>query len=184
MIRIGRFSPLLAGLLAAGMHEKVNRDAQVLADFSKRVADYVKLHQAARSEIHALKPTNSPETIKHYEREPAHRIREARRGAAPGNIFTPAISAEFRRLLAIATQGPEAERIRECLRHAEPLRTQPLEVNAGYPPGVPLQSTPPSLLANLPELPKEVEYRIVGRDLVVLDVEASLIVDFTGNAIV
>jgi hypothetical protein len=36
---------------------------------------------------------------------------------------------------------------------------------------------PPSLLLNLPELPKELEYRFVGRELVLRDSAANLIVD-------
>ena len=40
-----------------------------------------------------------------------------------------------------------------------------------------LQSTPPTLLSDLPKLPSELEYRIVGRELVLLDTAANLIVD-------
>jgi len=174
------FGPLLA---LAVDQEKVNPDAAVLEDFNKRVADYVKLHQAAHSRIHALKPTNSPEAIEKHEHALARAIREARSGVGPGNIFTPEISKEFRRLLGIARQGPEAQNIRESLRHAEPVRQQPLRVDSPYPAGVPLQSTPPSLLLNLPQLPPEVEYRIVGRDLILRDVEANLIVDFIPDII-
>jgi hypothetical protein len=78
-------------------------------------------------------------------------------------------------------QGPEAQRIRKSLEHAEPVQGQ-LRVNAPYP-SVPLQSTPPSLLLNLPPLPSEVDYRLVGRALVLRDVQANLIVDFVPNAI-
>ena len=36
---------------------------------------------------------------------------------------------------------------------------------------------PPSLLLNLPKLPKELEYRFVGRELILRDIAANLIVD-------
>jgi len=42
---------------------------------------------------------------------------------------------------------------------------------------LPLQSMPPSLLLNLPRLPKELEYRFVGRELVLREIPANLIVD-------
>jgi hypothetical protein len=58
-----------------------------------------------------------------------------------------------------------------------------LRVNARYPKELPLQSTPPSILLNLPKLPPELEYRIVGHDLVLLDVKAGLIVDYLPRAI-
>lgn len=169
--------------LAATAQETVNRESPVLKDFEKRVADYVKLHRLAMSEIHGLKPTASPEKIEQHEHLLAGRIRELRRDAARGSVFTPEISAEFGRLIAGTMQGPEARRIRESLSHAAPVRLRALRVNESYPSTAPLQSTPPSLLLNLPRLPPEVEYRVVGNDLVLRDVEANLIVDFITNAI-
>ena len=56
-----------------------------------------------------------------------------------------------------------------------------MQVNQRYPQGAPLQSTPPSLLLNLPPLPKELEYRIVDSTLVLRDEGANVIVDFVPN---
>jgi hypothetical protein len=161
----------------------VNPDAAAINDFNRRVADYVKLHKTAQSEIHRLKPTNSPAAIQEHEHRLAHRIREARRGVLQGNIFAPAIAAEFRRLIGIAMQGPEAARIRASLRSAAPVHIGPIHVNRTYPAELPLQSSPPSLLLNLPPLPPELDYRFVGRDLILRDTEANLVVDFIPNAI-
>jgi hypothetical protein len=69
----------------------------------------------------------------------------------------------------------------KSLEHAEPVEGQ-IKVNASYPP-VPLQSMPPSLLANLPRLPAGLDYRIVGRSLVLRDVQANLILDFIPKAL-
>jgi len=160
-----------------------DRDSLLVKDFNRRVADYVKLHKTAQSEIHRLKPTNSPEAIERYEHHLAHRIREARPAAVEGNIFTPAIAQEFRRLIGVTMQGPEAARIRESLQHAAPVHLRTIRVNRAYPDGLPLQSTPPSLLLNLPPLPPEVEYRLVGHTLVLRDADANLVVDFIANAI-
>jgi hypothetical protein len=130
-----------------------------------------------------LKPTNSPEAIEHYEHRLAHRIREMRSGDGQGEIFTPEISAESRRLIGITLQGPGGPRILKSLRDTQPPRLPVIRVNSMYPSGVPLQSTPPSLLLNLPPLPPEVEYRVIGHALVLRDVGANLIVDFIPNAI-
>lgn len=62
------------------------------------------------------------------------------------------------------------------MQHSEPVHLH-LRVNESYPANIPLQSTPPSLLLNLPMLPQEVEYRIEGRGLILLDVRANLVVD-------
>ena len=56
-----------------------------------------------------------------------------------------------------------------------------LAVNADYPAAAALSTVPPSVIFTLPVLRKEVEYRFVNRDLVLLDVEANLILDFPGS---
>jgi hypothetical protein len=58
-----------------------------------------------------------------------------------------------------------------------------LKVNARYPADAPLPTVPPNLLANLPQLPEDLEYRIIGRDLILRDVHANLIVDFARRII-
>ncbi|HKC55227.1 MAG TPA: hypothetical protein VKC35_03850 [Vicinamibacterales bacterium] len=58
-----------------------------------------------------------------------------------------------------------------------------LKVNAIYPPDTPLPTTPPQVLMNLPKLPEQLEYRIVGKNLIIRDVEANIIVDFVPNVI-
>lgn len=56
-------------------------------------------------------------------------------------------------------------------------------MNQEYPDNKPLQTMPPSLLLNLPQLPPEVESRVVGRDLVLRDIGANLIVHFIPKGI-
>jgi hypothetical protein len=152
-----------------------------IQDFQNRLAEYQKLHDRAKAGVSKLKPTPVPESIASHERQLAYRIRESREQAAPGNIFTLPGAAEFKRLIAQTMSGPEAAGIRQSLARSEPVQLK-LRVNDPYPKGVPLQSTPATLLMNLPKLPAGYEYRIVGRDLVLLDVEANLIVDFVLNA--
>ena len=174
---------VLVAPAAAAIQEKVNSDSELLADFGKRVADYLKVHRVAAAQVPGLKTTNSPEAIEHREHELAEKIRDARRGVQQGNIFTQPITAEFRRLLKITLSGADGAHIRESLQHAEPVGPRALRVNGAYPAGVPLQSTPPSLLLNLPPLPQELEYRIVAHDLILRDTEANLIVDLIPGVI-
>jgi len=167
----------------AASAETVNQGALILRDFERRVGDYVKLRKTVQSASHRLKATKSPEAIEHYAHSLARGIRAARRGARQGDIFTPEITAEFRRFIDLTMHGPDAAAIRASLRHAEPLAPRPLRVNDAYPPATPLQSTPPSLLLNLPPLPPELEYRAVGHSLILRDIDANLIVDSIANAI-
>ncbi len=172
------------GLTLAGMAQQpAANTADVEKDFSKRLGDYLTVRKNALDGLQKLKPTPKPETIQRHERELAQRIRALRPDAKQGDIFTPEIAADFRRLLAVTMQGPEAVRIRKSLRRAEPVHTLTLKVNATYPHGIPLQSTPPTLLLNLPKLPSEIEYRVVGHALILRDQGANLIIDFLPDAI-
>ena len=173
----------IAGCAAIPAQEKVNPDAATMQDFSRRVGDYVKLHNTARAEVHGLKQTSSPQAILDYEHRLAHRIREMREGAAQGNVFTPEIATGFRRLIATTMQSPDAARIRATLQNGSPVQFGVLRVDHTYPAGVAFQIAPPSLLLNLPPLPREVEYRVVGHNLILRDVDANIIVDWVPNAI-
>jgi len=172
------------GLLAQSQ-PPVNPDAAIQQEFQKRVTDYVKLHKTIEGQMPRLKPTASVEKIEHHERELAHTIREARRTAKQGDIFSPEISSEFRRLIALAMQGQKAGQVKQSLRSSEPeVRAKVrVEVNHKYPATVPLQSTPPTLLVNLPKLPPELGYRVVGDNLILMDAKANLILDYIPYAI-
>jgi hypothetical protein len=159
----------------------VNPDAALIASFQNQVADYVKMTAKFKSGLAPLKATDSRDAITQRETELARQIQQARPTAAQGDFFSPAISAEFERLIGIALGGHRARRISKSLEHAEPV-SGPLKVNAPYPQ-VPLQSMPPTLLANLPSLPDGLDYRIVGHSLILRDVNANLILDFIPKAI-
>jgi hypothetical protein len=156
-------------------------DSAAVRDFEKRLSAYVQLRKNIESSSPRLKSTRLPEKISSQERDLARAVREARKNARPGEIFTPDISAEIR--LAIHNEMQSAgKRIEASLQHAEPVQIR-LRVNDAYPPNIPLQSTPPSLLTNLPPLPREVEYRVAGDDLILLDAKANLVVDLIENVI-
>ncbi len=54
-------------------------------------------------------------------------------------------------------------------------------VNTIYPTTLPLATFPANLLEKLPKLPPELEYRIVGRDLILRDTTGNVIVDVMPN---
>lgn len=154
-----------------------------IADFGKGVAKYLKVRGNAVSAVPALKATGSPEEILDHERDLAISIRAARPGAAAGDIFTPAIAAEFRRILQAALSTPGADRMKKSMSDSQPSPLPQITVDAAYPAGVPVQSMPPSVLRQLPPLPPELEYRVVGRTLILRDIEANLIVDYLNEAL-
>jgi hypothetical protein len=102
----------------------------------------------------------------------AQKIRQARATAKQGDIFTPAISIEFKRALAREVNAHTYKVIMDD-NPGEMLA----QVNGAYPEGKPLSTMSPNVLAVLPRLPQDIEYRFVERHLILLDTRAKLILD-------
>jgi len=172
----------VSGWMVLYAADEIPRHTGAIDDFQNRVAEYAMLHNAAQAKSSAAKQTDSAADILNSQHLLAAEIRQKRRGTVQGNIFSPEISQEFRRLAGTATHGPAAGRVEKSLKRAEPVKLA-LKVNDTYPQRAPLQSVPPTLLQNLPKLPPELEYRIVGHALVLRDIGANLIVDFIPDLI-
>src|ERR1051325_9761633 len=155
---------------------------RILQDFQHRVANFVALHKRLESQLPTLKSTPVAKEITDHQQQLARKIAEARGDSRQGALFTPEIGSELRRLIEVTLSGKNGANIRASLAHAEPVNAE-VGVNAAYPPGIPLQSTPATLLLNLPKLPPELEYRIVGNALVLRDINADLVIDFLPDAI-
>jgi hypothetical protein len=57
------------------------------------------------------------------------------------------------------------------------------KVNGPYPDKQPVATVPPNMLAALPPLPKDIEYRFIEKHLILRDAKANLIIDYMLNAI-
>jgi len=162
----------------------VNPDAQLLVDFKTRIDDYMALHDKLKKEAPPLKETKDPAKIKASQDVLAMKIREARKTAKQGDIFTPEIRQLFRRLMYPEVKGPEGVETKAAITEEKrELTDVQLKVNADYPDSAPLMTVPPNILAALPKLPEDLEYRFVMHHMILLDTHANLIVDFILNAI-
>ena len=159
------------------------QDAPALAEFKARVKKYASLRDELNKGAAKQRQTEHSEKIDAVSEELAARIRTKRAGAKRGDIFTPAIQERFRKLLAPEMAGQKGKDTRGSIRDEGPRGTFKLEVNAIYPKGQPLGSMPPNVLTALPPLPEGLEYRFVYRNLVLLDKQANLIIDFMPAAI-
>jgi hypothetical protein len=171
-----------ASVVAAGDSHRV----QAPKDFTQRVEEYVKLRAKVVKGPADLKAKEDSEVIHARKRAAREAIRSARADARQGDIFTPAAQQHIARIVKSEFKGRAAEPVKDTAKQGNPVNEgKPFtpKVNDGYPEDAPLSSVPPTLLARLPELPKELEYRLVGRHLILHDVESSLIVDFISNAL-
>jgi hypothetical protein len=164
----------------------VNPDAGMVGDFKKRVDEYVKIREKAEKAAPVdLQEKSKPAEIVVAEKTLGQRVRTLRAGAKQGDVLTPATQAMFRRLLRPPlTKGSEGADNKAIIKDDAPAPKEvPFKVNAEYPKEAPLSTVPPDVLLTLPALPEDMQYRFVGKHLVLFDSKANVIVDFMLNAI-
>ena len=153
--------------------------------FDERVTEYVALHRLLEGPLPPLTPTTNMAAVRASMRMLASRIRVARQDAQQGDIITPAVGRLFRHRIATCLSPEDWAAIFADIDADTEGRGKPpvdLRVNMDWPAGVPIDFVPPQLLLALPRLPPELQYRIIGRTLVLWDDHADLIVDFLPRA--
>jgi hypothetical protein len=161
---------------------RVNPDAALALEFTKRIEAYVELHKQAAGKMPALPKEATPEQIDNHQRALGQELERLRGRAQPGDIFAKDIRAYFRRQLDGVFAGVEGRRLRATIMDENPGPIR-LRVNGRYPDTVPLATMPPKVLAAMPKLPQILEYRFIGERLILLDVPAHLIIDFIEDAL-
>ena len=162
-----------AGLTAGG--QAVNAQGAATLEFKKRIDAYLKIHNEAEGKVPNLKRTDDPKEISDREKALADTIMTLRAGAKPGEIFAVEYQPYFIKIVQDDFKGRSAAD-RKALISELPKNIK-VDINTVYPTTLPLETFPPALLRKLPDLPPELEYRIVGRSLLLRDVKANLIVD-------
>jgi len=142
------------------------------ADFSRRVWNYSELRRELEKGLPPLTVTDDPAEIRRAVQTLAKRIRVARARAREGEIFTPTISVEFRKVLLSEMNVNTWAAIMDD--NPGEFSNQ---INGTYSEKRPLSTVPPNVLAVLPRLPADIQYRFVGRHLILLDTRASVILD-------
>ena len=155
-------------------------------NFRHRVDEYVALHRMLEGPLPRLRVSTNMDEIRVAQQALATRLKQARWSAVPGEIITADVGRMFRRRIAECLSPADWEAILNEVTVEEqgpPVRAVTLRVNMEWPEDVPFTFVPPQLLAALPSLPAELQYRIVGRSLVLWDHHANLIVDFLPGAL-
>jgi hypothetical protein len=158
------------------------KDRQMVVAFQERVKDYSKLREAIEAKLPKLSKDSTPAEIEAHKKTFEEHVRAARTDAKPGQIFTPDITTYIRALIRSEFKGTERKELRETVLEAD-TKGVPLRVNYTYPETKELVEMPPTLLLKLPALPKQVRYRFVGQNMLLVDRENGLIVDYMLNAL-
>jgi hypothetical protein len=176
----------------------VEMDAKVLAKFQHEIEEYRELHQEL---VHRIPNVglnaSAPEMAAHRDKM-TRGIQAERKNAKQGEIMKPSVEAAFRRIIARELASPERAQVVKEIKQGNPTaenvpnQADPtlehseavvVAVNATYNDNAPFSSMPPTLLLKLPPLPQEVRYQFVGRDLILRDAEANVILDFIKDAV-
>jgi hypothetical protein len=175
---------LVAVILAAGPGQPLN-DRDGVLSFARAAEDYAFMHRRIERRLPVLEVNANPETIRRAIDAMAGAVRVARAEAEPGDLFNPRVEVAIRNRIARAlrTHGMTAADVRaaELAEGIDPAGV-PLKVNGTFPWAIGTAMVP-CILEALPPLPPELQYRLVGRDLVLIDVHASLIVDILREAL-
>ncbi len=150
--------------------------------FSALINDYVKLRARISQELPPLAVTTKPAEIAAKSDAIAQAVQRANPKPEQGRFFSAQTAAEIRRrineyaklhdLRFIVT--PDADE-RETVRR--------VAVYTRFPMDSVMQTMPPGLLQRLPPLPPMLEYRLLGRVLILRDSDAAMVLDYLPNAI-
>jgi len=157
-------------------------DKATIQSFEKQVKDYVDLRNKLKENTPKLSKDSTPEQINAFRTALEQSLRNARAGAKRGDLFRPETADYIRRTLKIEFQGKDRQALRDTVFETE-TKGVVLRVNYPYAQTAELSEMPATLLTKLPQLPKEVRYRFVGRNMLLVDRESNVIIDFMPDAL-
>ncbi len=158
-------------------------DARAHASFQQAVEHYVTLHRRLERAWPPGWFLADPEQAEMAAEALRTALRDARPQAAQSGFFTPDVADLFRLRIANAIRDNDYDpgMISWPPEGDEDIDRWKPEINQPIPWGVSATRWP--FLTMLPPLPPELTYRFVGRDLVLVDVHANLVLDILDLAL-
>jgi hypothetical protein len=157
--------------------------SKALAEFARQVDEYARLRRSAARSLAPFRRGLDATEVWAREERLADTIRALRARAQRGDLFTASVTPVLVEIVQGFLGSPEGAAARESIADANPVKETPqtpvvLAVNGTYAHGASLATMPSALLMRLPYLPAEVEFRFVGRHLVLRDRSADIILDY------
>jgi hypothetical protein len=172
----------LAGLYAVEAPSVRPTEAQSIAAFESRVKEYLALHKKLESTLPKLPKRPTQEQVDKNQRALGELIKSARPDAKPGEFFTPGMQALVKRVFGEVLSGPDGKTVKASIMDENP-GVPKIVINQRYPSSSPLSTMPTQVLAPLPKLPEELEYRFIGSSLILMDAQAAIILDYTDDVL-
>ena len=167
---------------ATGQSNLSPGEKKVIKAFEKNVKEYSNLRERVEVQLPKLPKEATADQIENHKISFQKSVQAARRNAKPGNIFNPAAAQLIRKIIKDEFRGKDRSDLRIKVFEAE-TQGVPLRINFPYPDSKEQVEMPPTLLLILPQLPKQLRYRFVGRNFLLVDRENGLIVDYMTDAL-
>ena len=169
---------------AAGA-QPVHFESEEVRQFVAATREYAWMHRRLEWAMGPLEVNADIDRIHRAVVQLADAIRAERKDAKPGDLLTPALAVQLRQRIAAALAAhdyaPADVRAAEATDGTDPSLAR-LVINGPFPWGY-ASAMFRCVIEALPELPPELQYRIVGDTLVLVDVHASLVVDLMPSAL-
>ena len=172
-------SPL--GAQAPKPASQTDPPAAALKDFQQRLKGYVDMRADLARKLKPLAPTASASDLATRQESLAAALRQTRKTAKQGDLIPTPVASQLRTIVQADLQHRSAEARQAAFSEVANAAT-PI-INRTYPANAALPTTPPLLLAKLPMLPDNLQYRFLGRHLLLLDGDTELILDYVSNVL-
>jgi hypothetical protein len=161
------------------------RQEPALTEFNARIDGYVALHRRLEQSLPPEQTFDDPEEMSEARDRLADAIRDARPDARKGDFFPAGFAVIVRRCVddALAHADYDLSAVLDAINDEVVPGGPRLKVNGAFPWEHVGAAMWPALLHRLPLLPPELQYRLVDRDLVLIDVHANLIIDILKEAL-
>jgi hypothetical protein len=183
-----RLQVLAIVAVAAALGISVGASAQQSAslsdgvkEFQKQLDTYLKLRDDLSRKLKPISTTPDAAELSARQDALAAALKAARTGAKQGNVVNPAMAAHITRIVTAdfrrRNAAAESATLKEVPRSPRPA------INQAYPADAALPTVPPLLLAALPRLPDNLQYRFFGRHVAILDGDVQIIIDYVADAL-
>ena len=185
-VRLGR-TALLAAIVIAMSAAAYAQPAVSEPEraFITATRDYAQMHRRLEAQVGPIEISTPSAQINQRIKQLAAAIRAERAGAKQGDLFAPLLAHELRERIDAALRAHDllpAEVVAAGRVDWVDYSRTALRVNGTFP-WILGAGMLPCVIQALPALPPELQYRIVDRDLVLIDVHAGLIVDILPSAL-
>ena len=168
---------------ARAQNPTVQSDEQTAAlkEFDKRLNAYVDVRADLAKKLKPLSPTPSAAELTSRQESLAAALRQARAMAKQGDLIPTPVAGQLRKVVQADFQQRKPDARNAAFSEIADAGTP--VINRTYPAKAALPTVPPLLLAKLPVLPDNLQYRFIDRHLVILDGDTQLIIDYVSNVL-